>query len=326
MPPRARDVSRGTRRARAGTGSREGVRGRCAHSRSRCAGPSGPGFLRAHGRSPRPRIHARARACLQVRLVDLDDVGSRCLEIVKLLVDCSRVCEGEAPLVVVVVVLRLLRHRERTGHGDLDPPIGDRPQELDVADLDRAPTADRPRDPGDRVRMSCPVEGDSRLFEIHAFERRCEPVGVALPPHLAVGHDVHAGALHVGHGKPRRVVLCLLEVRLGHAPQLACSHARRQAAPEALAIDQPVGLRVAPDDRRRRAASSTFICAPPDPGEGHAGARGGSPWRLHHIHVQPPSTTRLMPFTASFSSRKRDASTTSAIVTSRPIGVRSTSA
>ena len=50
----------------------------------------------------------RLRACLKVRLVDLDDVGSRCLEIVQLLVDCGRVCEGEAPLVVVVVVLGLL--------------------------------------------------------------------------------------------------------------------------------------------------------------------------------------------------------------------------
>ena len=39
-----------------------------------------------------------------------------------------------------------------------------------------------------------------------------------------------------------------------------------------------------------------------------------------------PSTGRLMPFSARFSSRKRDASTTSAIVTSRPIGVRCTSA
>ena len=40
------------------------------------------------------------------------------------------------------------------------------------------------------------------------------------------------------------------------------------------------------------------------------------------MHIHPPSTVRLMPFIASFSSRKRDAPTTSAIVTRRPIGVR----
>ncbi len=54
--------------------------------------------------------------------------------------------------------------------------------------------------------------------------------------------------------------------------------------------------------------------------------RGGGPYALRHMHIQPPSTTRLMPLIASFSSRKRDAPTTSAIVTRRPIGVRSTSA
>jgi len=45
-----------------------------------------------------------------------------------------------------------------------------------------------------------------------------------------------------------------------------------------------------------------------------------------HMQSQPPSTGRLMPFIAPFSSRKRDASTTSAIVTSRPVGVRETRA
>ena len=67
------------------------------------------------------RVLARGlRPCLEVRLVDLDDVGAGCLEIVQLLVDCRRVRQREAPLVVVVVVLRLLRHRERARHGDLD--------------------------------------------------------------------------------------------------------------------------------------------------------------------------------------------------------------
>src|SRR5215831_14988233 len=39
--------------------------------------------------------------------------------------------------------------------------------------------------------------------------------------------------------------------------------------------------------------------------------------------IHPPSTTRLTPFTLRFSSRKTDASVTSPVVTSRPVGVRS---
>ena len=55
------------------------------------------------------------RTSLQVRLVDLDDVRARRLEIPQLLVDGFRIREREASLVGVVVVLRLLRHRERAG-------------------------------------------------------------------------------------------------------------------------------------------------------------------------------------------------------------------
>ena len=50
---------------------------------------------------------------LEVRLVDLDDVGAGRLEVAELLVDGLRVREREAAVVGVVVVLRLLRHRER---------------------------------------------------------------------------------------------------------------------------------------------------------------------------------------------------------------------
>ena len=186
---------------------------------------------------------AGSRSCLEVRLVDLDYVGAGCLEIVQLLVDCRRVRQCETPGVVVVVVLCLLRHRERAWHGDLDVPVGDRPQELDVPDIDRARAADRPRDARDGVRVSGPVESDSRLVEIDAVERGREPVRIALPAHLAVRHHVDSGSLHVGHSQPRRVVLGLFEMVCRDAPQLECSHARRQATPEPFAIDQPVRLR-----------------------------------------------------------------------------------
>ena len=129
-------------------------------------------------------------------------------------------------------------------------PVRDRAQELDVAHLDRPRAPDRPDDARHRVLVAGAVERDAGLVEVDAVERGREAVRVALAPHLAVGDDVDAGALHVLHGEPRRVVLRLLEERLGHAPELARPHARRQPLAEPLAVDQPVGLRVAADDGR----------------------------------------------------------------------------
>ena len=63
----------------------------------------------------------RLGARLEVRLVDLDDVGAGRLQVAELLVHGLRVREREAAPVAVVVVLRLLGHRERARHGDLDP-------------------------------------------------------------------------------------------------------------------------------------------------------------------------------------------------------------
>jgi hypothetical protein len=92
------------------------------------------------------------------------------------------------------------------------------------------------------------VESHARVVDVDAVERRREAVGVTLPPHLPVGDDVDAGPLHVLHRQPGRVVLGLLEQLLRHPPELARAHARRQPLAETLAVDQPVGLRIAPDD------------------------------------------------------------------------------
>ena len=98
--------------------------------------------------------------------------------------------------------------------------------------------------------MTGAVERHTGSVQIHSLERRREPIGVALPPHLAVRDHVDAGALHVLHCQPRRVVLRLFEERLRHTPELACTHARGKPVAEAIAIDQPGRLRIAPDDRR----------------------------------------------------------------------------
>ena len=65
------------------------------------------------------------------------------------------------------------------------------------------------------------------MLAVHALERGSEAVGVALAAHLAVGHDVDAGALHVLDCEPRCVVLRLLEEHLGNPPQLPRADARR---------------------------------------------------------------------------------------------------
>ena len=99
---------------------------------------------------------------LEVRLVDLHDVGTGCLEIPELRVDGLRVREREAPLVRVVVVLSLLGHREGSRNGDLDTPVRDRAQELDVADLDRSRAPDRADDARDGVLVARAVDRDAR--------------------------------------------------------------------------------------------------------------------------------------------------------------------
>jgi len=53
----------------------------------------------------------------------------------------------------------------------------------------------------------------------------------------------------IGDGERGRVVLRLRKVGRLDAPQLARANPRRKRAAQAIAIDQPVGLRVAADDR-----------------------------------------------------------------------------
>ena len=53
------------------------------------------------------------------------------------------------------------------------------------------------------------------VVDVDAVERGREAVEVALAPDLAVRHDVEAGRLLLAHRLVRRVVLRLLEIRLG---------------------------------------------------------------------------------------------------------------
>ena len=75
---------------------------------------------------------------LQVRLVELDDVGAGREQVLDLGVARVGVRHRHRLDVGVELVLRLLRHRERARHRDLDGPVGVGPQELGVPHLDRA--------------------------------------------------------------------------------------------------------------------------------------------------------------------------------------------
>ncbi len=178
------------------------------------------------------------------------------LQVVELLVDCLRIRESEAAAVGIVVVLGLLGHREGPGDGDLDPAIRDRAEELDVPDLDGPVAADRANDPGDGVLVARAIEGDAGRVQVDAVESRREAIAVALPPHLPVRDDVDPCQLHVSDSDAGRVVLRFLEKRLRHTPELMRAYARRQPLSEALSIDQPIRLRIAPDDRRDESLTS----------------------------------------------------------------------
>ena len=189
-------------------------------------------------------------AGLQVRLVDLHDVGARGVQVLDLRVDRGGVRHRGRLEVRVVVVLRLLGHRERPGHRHLHRTVGVRLEELQVADLDRGRPGDRPDDARHRVGVPGAVERGARVVDVDAVERGGEVVGVALAADLAVGDEVEARALLGPDGHLGGVVLRLGEVVGLDAPQLLGPHARREAAREPGPVDQPLRLRVAADQGR----------------------------------------------------------------------------
>ena len=85
------------------------------------------------------------------------------------------------------------------------------------------------------------------MLVVEAVERGGVAIGVALASDFAVGHDVDAGPFHVADGQYCRVVLRLLEMGLGHAPELAKAGARHDLA-QHVAVHQPVRLWVGADD------------------------------------------------------------------------------
>ena len=131
----------------------------------------------------------------------------------------------------------------------LDHAVGVGTQKLYVTHLNGMPTADRTDNARHGIGMAATIERRARAIDVDAVQRRCEAVGVALTPHLAVGDNVEPRALLVADGEDRGVVLRLLEEFRRNAPQLLRPHARRKAAGKLLTIDQPFGLGIGPHQR-----------------------------------------------------------------------------
>lgn len=96
-----------------------------------------------------------------------------------------------------MLVLRLLRHRERSRHGHLDRPVGVRAQEAHVVRLHGVGAVHRSDHRSDhprhRVGVAAAVERLAGVVDVDAVERRREVLRVALPALLTVGDDVEAG-------------------------------------------------------------------------------------------------------------------------------------
>ena len=110
--------------------------------------------------------------------------------------------------------------------------------------MSRTSTGPRAADLADHARHrrlvpAAVVDDSAGIVDVDALERGGEAVGVALAPHLAVGDDVDAGALHVADGEERGVVLRLLEERLRRrARSRACARAAPPSTASARSTSQ----------------------------------------------------------------------------------------
>ena len=197
----------------------------------------------------RPRVRGMH---LHVRLVDLHDVRAGGEEVTDLGVHRGGVVHRQFRVGRVVVVLRQLGHRERAGHRDLDLTLGVRPQELHITHVDRAQPPNAPDDSRHERRLAGAADHRPWMIEVDPVERGRKPVEVALAPHLAVRHDVDAGALLIANRDQRGIVLRLLEQFGGDTPELPHPHARRGIRGEQRSVDEPFRLRIRADDRCRK--------------------------------------------------------------------------
>ena len=189
-------------------------------------------------------VRRRAGPRLHVGLIDLHNVGAGREQILDLRVDRLGVSKRRFGERGIEVVLRLLAHGERPGHGHLDLVVRVGAQEFEIVDFDRPLAPDRAYDARNRIGMARPVERHARLVDVDAFERGREAVRIAFATDFAVGDDVEPRVLLRPDREHGRIVLGLGEIRLRDAPELFRPNARRKAAGELGSIDEPFGLRI----------------------------------------------------------------------------------
>ena len=197
-------------------------------------------------------VSRRPGSRLEVRLVDLHDVGPGGEEVGDLGGDGIGERHRHVLVAGVVVVLGLLGHREGTGDRDLDRAVRHRAHDGHDVRLDGRRPVQWPGDPGHRHDLPGAVQALAVTGSVDAVERVDEAVGVALAPHLAVGDDVEPGAHLFEHRQLGGIALRFAEELVGHPPQRVALDAHGQVAVEVVLVDQPARLAPAPDERGRQ--------------------------------------------------------------------------
>ena len=191
------------------------------------------------------------RLCLQEWLVELHHVRSRCKQVLDLIVERGRAIHRDRNLVLVVLVEELLRHGEWTRDGDPDRPVRLRAKEGHVAHLDRSRPPQFSDDAGHDLHPSGRARRHlGRIVAIHPFKRGRKSIGVAFPPNFTVGDDIDSRALLIADRENCCVVLRLVEQGSFHSPKVARTGSRWDDVGQAPSVDQPVRLRIAPDQGR----------------------------------------------------------------------------
>src|SRR5581483_5646022 len=125
----------------------------------------------------------------------------------------SRIVERRLLATAAIEVdLRLLRHREGSGHGDLDLPPGVTAQELQIAHADRVAAPYCTDHSRHRIRMAAAVQCDPGVVEVDALESGGEAIRVALAPDFPIGDEIESGVLLCLDRHDGGIVLGLLQI------------------------------------------------------------------------------------------------------------------
>ena len=131
-------------------------------------------------------------ARLKIRFVQLHNEDAGRVQILNLLVDGGGVVHRQRLVIRIVIVLCLLRHRERPGQGDLGPAIRAMDEVGRLASLDRTPAPDSARYARHRIGGACPIKRFTQNIDVDSLEGSRQAIGIAFTAHLTVADDVDA--------------------------------------------------------------------------------------------------------------------------------------